>query len=114
MGYIFNYSRKHFHFAIHQYNVGCERFDNSRGAKVTLQVLLKILLTLVVITRADVNDDAVVLIMLILTSSAEVCYDVDLAFVIHLADLRGLAPHLLHVTPNVCIIFAVYESVMRL
>jgi len=27
---------------------------------------------------------------------------------------RGLAPHLLHVTPNVCIIFAVYESVMSL
>jgi len=26
---------------------------------------------------------------------------------------RGLAPHLLHVTPNVCIIFAVYEAVMN-
>jgi len=26
---------------------------------------------------------------------------------------RGLAPHLLHVTPNVCIIFAVYEAVMK-
>ena len=29
-------------------------------------------------------------------------------------DFRGLVPHLLHVTPNVCIIFAVYESVMSL
>jgi len=27
---------------------------------------------------------------------------------------RGLVPHLLHVTPNVCIIFAVYEAVMKL
>jgi len=27
---------------------------------------------------------------------------------------RGLVPHLLHVTPNVCIIFAVYEAVMGL
>ena len=39
--YIFNYSRKHFHFDIHQYNVGCERFGNSRGAKITLQVLFE-------------------------------------------------------------------------
>lgn len=27
---------------------------------------------------------------------------------------RGLVPHLLHVTPNVCIIFSVYEAVMKL
>ena len=84
------------------------------GPRSLYRCFLKILLILVVIKRADVQDNALVLIMLILTSSAEVCYDVDLAFVIHLADLRGLAPHLLHVTPNVCIIFAVYESVMSL
>lgn len=30
------------------------------------------------------------------------------------AFYRGLTPHLLHVTPNVCIIFAVYEAVMKL
>ena len=90
------------------------RTETSNRLLAWFKSSLKILLILVVIKRADVQDNAVVLIMLILTSSAEVCYDVDLAFVIHLADLRGLAPHLLHVTPNVCIIFAVYESVMSL
>merc|ERR1712106_212693 len=30
------------------------------------------------------------------------------------AFYRGLVPHLLHVTPNVCIIFAVYEAIMKL
>ncbi len=27
---------------------------------------------------------------------------------------RGLGPHLLHVTPNICIIFAMYEAVMNM
>ena len=51
------------------------------GPRSLYRCFLKILLILVVIKRADVKDDAVVLIMLILTSSADYarCYDADLA-----------------------------------